>query len=561
MTNYKHIDTYINMVRHNIPKPYCKWQHKLCDFIENVFDKEDVYVDEEQLEKYFELEKYFPYRLLPWERFVFALHMCTYYSANGELRFPYAFINVGRGAGKNGLLSFIDFCLLTPVHGIREYDIYIYAMSEEQAKRSWTDVYNILEDDKQRMKKFFYWTKEIIMNKATKSCFYYCTHNAKTKDSQRPGAVQFDEYHAYEDTKTVDVAETGLGKKKHSRKTIVTTNGLVRGGPFDAKLEDAMEVLEGNADDNGELYFICCIDDESEIDNEDAWFKANPSLYEEMDTYYSMMRQMRIEYKNYKRNPTEHTSFPAKRMNCPPMVIEGQVAKWDQILETNQEIDEEAIFGMPCVGGIDYMKTTDFLSAGLLYRVKGKDYWIQRTWICKQSSDIPLIKAPLEAWALRGDVEFVDAAEIPPELPAIWLKNEAAKRNSHIMMIGIDDYRYQLLSNALLDIMNFSAEKGWDNVVKIRPRDEMRYIPLITSGFTNERFCWGDTAVMRWAAQNSKIVTSPQGNMTYGKIEPKSRKTDPFKAFVAAEIVSGVLDQYAYQQEMPDVGVFDVYAV
>ena len=188
MTNYKHIDNYIYMVRHNIPKPYCKWQHKLCDFVEKVFAEEDIYVDEEQLSKYFELEKYFPYRLLPWERFVFALHICTY-TSDGDLRFPYAFVNVGRGAGKNGLLSFIDFCLLTPVHGVREYDIYIYAMSEDQAKRSWMDVYNILEDNKVKMKKFFYWTKEVIMNKATRSSFFYCTSNAKTKDSQRPGKV------------------------------------------------------------------------------------------------------------------------------------------------------------------------------------------------------------------------------------------------------------------------------------------------------------------------------------------------------------------------------------
>ena len=50
---------------------------------------------------------------------------------------------------------------------------------------------------------------------------------------------------------------------------------------------------------------------------------------------------------------------------------------------------------------------------------------------------------------------------------------------------------------------------------------------------------------MRWACQNSKTVTSPSGNMTYGKIEPKSRKTDPFKAFVAAECVSECLNPYA----------------
>jgi phage terminase large subunit-like protein len=60
---------------------------------------------------------------------------------------------------------------------------------------------------------------------------------------------------------------------------------------------------------------------------------------------------------------------------------------------------------------------------------------------------------------------------------------------------------------------------------------------------------------MRWMTNNSKTVTAPHGNFTYGKIEPKSRKTDTFKAFVAAEIVSDVLDNYAEQQTEPSVSI------
>lgn len=553
MTNCKYIDNYITMVRESFPHPYCKWQHKLCDFVEKCFDEEDITVDEEQLEKYLALQKYFPYKLLPWELFLFTLIMCTYTNKR-TLRFPYLFVNVGRGAGKNGFLSFVLFCLMTPVHGIREYDLYIYAMSEDQAKTSWLDIYNILEDNKVTMKKYFYWTKEIITNKATRSSLYYCTSSAKTKDGQRPGLVAFDEYHNYPNVKTVNVAETGLGKKTNSRKLIITTNGLLRGGPFDEKLEEAKSILEGDEDDNGQLCYICCIDDADEVDDETAWFKANPSLYGDMATYDSMIRQMRIEYKAFKRNPAENSSFPAKRMNCPPSELENEVTKWDNVLATNQPIDESAIYGMPCVGGVDYMKTTDFLSAGLLWRVGEKDYYIQKTWICKQSHDLGRIKAPLEAWAAKGDVEYVDASEIPPELPCVWLQNEAAKRNSQIIKIGIDDYRYALLKSALLNI-NFCADKGWENVIKIRPMDEMKRIPLITSGFINQKFVFGDVPVLRWAIQNSTTVVSKQGNMTYGKIEPKSRKTDPFKAFVAAEIVSDCLDEYnsGSDYSLPDV--------
>ena len=553
MTGYKILDDYIKMVRTDDPHPYCQWQHKLCDFVEKVFNEEHCTLNERQLDEYLAFQRFFPYNLLPWEKFLFALNACCY-TPEGELRFPYMFVNVGRGAGKNGLLSFVIFSYLTPVHGVKGYDIYIYATAEDQAKTSWMDIYNILEDNKKTMQKYFSWTKEKITNIATRSSLYFCTSSAKTKDGQRPGLIAFDEYHQFQEMKLVNVAETGLGKVQNSRKIIITTNGLVRGGPFDTKLEEGKVVLDGDESDDGQLFFICCIDNIDEVDKEDAWFKANPSLYPDMSTYHSMMRQMRIEYKAYKRNPAENVSFPAKRMNLPPAELENEVTSWENVKATNQPVDEDAIYGMPCVGGIDYMKSTDFLSAGLLYRVGEKDYWIQKTWVCKSCRDLPKIKAPLTEWAVKGDIEFVDAKEIPPELPAVWLENEAAKRNSRILLIGIDDYRYQLMQKALLDI-NFSAEDGWNNVVKIRPRDEMKRIPLITSGFINQKFAVGDLPVFRWAVQNSMTVVSPAGNITYGKIEPKSRKTDPFKAFVAAEIVSDVLDEYNNNNAIPMLDV------
>ena len=128
-------------------------------------------------------------------------------------------------------------------------------------------------------------------------------------------------------------------------------------------------------------------------------------------------------------------------------------------------------------------------------------------------------------------------------LPAVWLATEAAKRQSVILKIGIDSFRYDLLKNALLEI-NFSADKEYGNVQLLRGSDEMRHVPSITSGFTSQTLIWGDNPLMRWAANNSKIIVNKQGNMIYGKIEPKSRKTDPFKAFVMAECVSDVLDPY-----------------
>ena len=537
----KEIADYIRIV-HSGEYPVCREQLQLCDLIERIFATEDLRVDTDQLRAYLGYQKYFTFELFPWEIFCFALHNCVY-RADGLLRFPILVIFIGRGGGKNGYLAFEDFCLLTKTNGVQNYNIDIFATSEDQAKQSYDDVYAVLESNKQKMKKHFQWTKEKITCMDTNSTFRFRTSNAKTKDGGRPGKVDFDEYHAYENYKLIEVATTGLGKRKFARQTITTTDGDVRGGPLDDLVDSCMDILEGAAPDGGTLPFICRLDHDDEVDTERMWHKANPSLRYLPD----LMEEMRLEYFKYKLNPAANTAFIKKRMNRPPKITENAVASWDDICATNQEIPEAELIGRPCVAGIDYMKTTDFLGAGLLWRVGDRDIWVHHTWVCSHCADLVRIKAPLREWEARGLLTFVDAAEIPPELPAVWIANEAARRNAQILKVGIDDYRYALLKSALESI-NFSADKGFENVTKIRPLDEMRRIPLITSGFVNHRFVWGDSPVMRWMTNNAKTEAGPHGNYTYGKIEPKSRKTDTFKAFVAAEIVSDVLDSYADQQ-------------
>jgi phage terminase large subunit-like protein len=262
---------------------------------------------------------------------------------------------------------------------------------------------------------------------------------------------------------------------------------------------------------------------------------------------------MRLEYAQYKLNPANNTAFITKRMNRPPKILENGVTEWENILATNRPIDEAAIKKRPCVAGIDYMKTTDFLGAGLLWRVGDEDIWISHTWVCSRSADLPRIKAPLRQWEAQGLLTFIDAPEIPPDIPAIWLATEAAKRGCMILRAGIDNYRFTLMKNALAGV-NLSDENK--RVKLIRPSDEMKHIPIITAGFASHRYVWGDSPPMRWCCNNSKTITSAAGNTTYGKIEPKSRKTDTFKAFVAAEIVSDVLDIYAKDLPKMPAGVY-----
>ena len=271
----KEIDEYIAFVRSG-KVPMCKDQIALCSYVEKCFKEEKIYVDEQQLKRYLNHQKYFPFKLLLWEKFIFALHNCTY-KAPGILRWPILFVLVGRGAGKNGYLAFESFCWITPVNGVPDYNVDIFATSEDQAKTSPDDVRAVLEKNRVKLEKHFYWNLEYIKNLKTGSEIRYHTSAPGTKDGGRPGAIVFDEYHAYQNYKLIGVAKTGLGKKAMPRQTIITTDGNIRGGPLDDTKARAEGILKGDVGDNGMLPFICRLDDPKEVDNPARWPKANPS--------------------------------------------------------------------------------------------------------------------------------------------------------------------------------------------------------------------------------------------------------------------------------------------
>ena len=65
--------------------------------------------------------------------------------------------------------------------------------------------------------------------------FSFILYN-KTKDGKQTGMIIFNELHAYEDYKQLNVFRSGLGKIIHARKVTITTNGTVREGPLDEKI-------------------------------------------------------------------------------------------------------------------------------------------------------------------------------------------------------------------------------------------------------------------------------------------------------------------------------------
>jgi phage terminase large subunit-like protein len=528
----KPIQDYIDIVEGGKTR-VCEEQKQLVEYVKNVFATEKLKYDILQIEKYLSYQRYFPYDLFEWEIFCFVLFTCIF-RTDGTPRWSDLFAYMGRGAGKNGFLSFLCFCLITDTNGVAYYDVDICATSEDQAKTSFVEIHDILETPQftKLFKKHFRWNRTEIQNIKTRSTIKFRTNNAKGKDGLRSGIVVFDEVHAYENWENINVFTTGLGKKPHPRRIYITTNGDVREGPLDALLNKSRKILKGELPDNEFLPFLCQLDADEEVHDPKNWEKANPSL----PYLPNLRKEIEKEYADYKEDPIINSGFMTKRMNRPQGNKDAEVASWENILKTNGELPD--LKGKTCICGIDFSKTTDFVSAFLLFKVKEMYYGIHHSWFCTACNDKHRIKIPLNDMAKRGLLTIVDDVEIHPSLIAEWISE--MRMLYDIDKIAIDNYRYALLSRELASI-GYEAK---DKTVKlVRPSDIMLVQPKIHSWFVGNKIIWGDDPLMRWYTNNTKLESAPNNNFKYGKIEPKSRKTDGFMAFVAAVTL---------EEELPD---------
>lgn len=517
----------------------CEDQRLVVDHVRRVFASEKLYINRLQLEDYMKFQELHPFDLFPWEKFCLALWLCVY-KEDGNPRWPELFLLLGRGAGKNGFDAYAAFCLLSKANGINNYDVDICANTEEQAKTSFRDVWNVLETNHSEMRRSFAWTKTYIESKSTKSILKYRTDNPKSKDGLRSGCVIFDEVHGYEDAENINVFTTGLGKTRHPRLLYSTTDGDVREGVLDDLKKRADKILKGGEPDNGFLPFICRLDSKDEVHDERNWEKPNPSL-----RYLpALMDEIRREYATYMINPIANHAFMTKRMNLPVGRKDLEVASWDNILRTNRELPDLA--GRPCVCGIDFARTTDFISAVLLFRVDGTYFVKHHSWWCARSSDAGHVKAPIAEWAERGIVTVVDKVEVPPEDVIAWVFEQSLKYD--VKKIAIDDYRNTMLQRFLRGI-GYSCEDK--TVYRVRPSDIMRVQPMINSAFVTGSIAWGDDPVMRWFTNNTKLETAPNNNFKYGKIEHHSRKTDGFMAFVGAMCIEDAIPEHSAPVFLP----------
>lgn len=237
---------------------------------------------------------------------------------------------------------------------------------------------------------------------------------------------------------------------------------------------------------------------------------------------------MEQDYELSKHQPSMASEFMTKRMNLPAVDSYTVVAPWEKIMATDQPIPWKELEGQPCIGAFDYAQINDFASCGLLFKYKGRRFWIEHTFVCHQALKMEnrRIKFPVEEMAEKGLVTIVYGDIITPEHIANWFIEQA--RKYHIIDIVADRYRAEVVRDA------FTKAGLPLSIIPSGPITHAKIAPLITTMFAEEAIVFGDNPTMRWYVNNTCVVLDAKGNTTYHKIEPRTRKTDGFFALIHA---------------------------
>lgn len=542
----KEIDDYLAYVKEHPDWINEKRKLLIKNIVLPTLERNDVFFDEKTFQNCIKYcEKHY-YKLFPYQKFIYAF---AFMYVDDMPLFPKFVVMMGRGNGKDGFIVPLANFFQTPLYGVKNYHIEIVANSEQQAKETFKVAYDVTSQ--KYMKGKFKVTKELITNVPTGSELKYNTSNAETKDGKRPGCLILNEIHAYENYEQINVYESALGKVRHPREFIITTNGYVREGPLDELLTLIYEILTTGENPLGYFPFICEIDKAEEVDDQEAWHKANPS----MEYMPILANQILKDYMEMQRLPSKRPEFFTKRMNLPARNEEQTVCSWENILRCCYEDIKRKTprptaetKGKPAIIAIDYADIRDFASAGVLTEENGEYIWRQHTWICAESPFFESIKFPIvQNYGLPEfqDYEVVHGPVIPIEPIVRWCMDRMAEYT--VVKITMDTYRYTMFKLAF-ESYGINPETRQDPNGKLRLLRKIASVcgiiaPEVEGLFAEGKINYGQSAIMRWYTNNTDVSTDKYGNKQFGKIEPKLRKNDGFMAFIAAMFSKDLLKE------------------
>lgn len=466
-----------------------------------------------------------PFVLSPFQAFIVG-SLFGWYTGDGQRRYRVAYVEIGKGNGKTPLAAAVALYGLV-ADGEAGAEVYSAATSRDQAGIAFTDAVQFVRACPPLLQRLEV-NRGNLAYLATSSYMRPVSAEGRGLDGKRPHIVVVDELH--EHPSGIVVEKMRAGTKGRTRALIfeITNSGYDQTTVCWEHHAYSIKVLQGVLTNDAWFAYIAALDaGDDPFDNEACWPKANPNIGISVTREY--LREQVLEARN----------IPSKRS----LVLRLNFCRWTQASENHidldrwdacaQPVDEAALRGRPCYGGLDLATVSDINALAWVFPpVESDPMWrvLLRCWVPEDTLRKRVAKAllPYDQWAREGllrttpgnvaDYRVIEA-QIAEDLQAF-----------DVQELAFDRWNATSLVTELMDKHQAPmVQHGQGYASMAAPMKELDRLYL--SG----QLAHGGNKLLRWMASNLVATQDPAGN-----IKPdRARSTEKIDGMVALAMAIG----------------------
>ena len=415
---------------------------------------------------------------------------------------------VARKNGKSVLDSAIaNYMLVADKEGGAE--IYSIATKKEQAKIVWEEAKRMIKKSPALNRRIRCLIGGIYFDEKD-SYFRALASDSNSLDGLNSHLVIADEVHAFKDKNLIDVMYDSQSSREQPLFLETSTMGTVRQNVFDIEYDYASQVIDGVIQDETLLPIIYELDDEKEWINEEAWYKANPSL-----GVIKSLKDLRDKVERAKANPIELVNLLCKDFN----IRQNSVNAWLTFEDLNNEEIYNEWKDSYVIGGCDLSSTVDLTCSTLLGVVNKKIrvkqmYWIPSNYLEKKITED---KIPYDKWLKMGWLRLSGESKIDYHDITKWFIEEVQNNGLRPLWIGYDSWNAEFWKQEM-------QEYGFD-MVEVRQGFKTESAPLkqMKADLIDKKINYNNNPILKWNLSNVAIKQDDNENIMITKEKSRQR--------------------------------------
>ena len=461
-----------------------------------------------------------PFELIDWQEKIIRDIFGTLKS-NGYRQFNTAYIEIPKKQGKSELAAAVSL-LLCCADGEERAEVYGCAADRQQAAIVFdvaADMVRMNPALKKRVKILA--SQKRIIYQPTNSFYQVLSADAYSKHGFNVSGVIFDELHTQPNRKLYDVMTKGSGDARtQPLYFLITTAGTDTNSICYEVHQKALDIMNGRKHDPTFYPVIYGSKESDDWTDPSIWKKANPSLGITVS-----IDKVKAAFNSAKENPAEENTFRQLRLNqwVKQSVRWMPMDKWDACAFP---VDEQALKGRICYGGLDLSSSTDITAFVLVFPPEDESEGftiLPHFWIPEGNVELRIRRdhVPYDIWKKQGYLETTEGNVIHYGYIEQFIDDLGKKYN--IREIAFDRWgAVQMVQN--LEGLGFTVVPFGQGFKDMSPTTkELMKLTL------EKKIAHGSHPVLRWMMDNIFIRTDPAGN-----IKPdKAKSTEKIDGVVA----------------------------